>query len=103
MIKVITTAILFVCISLQGQSKIDDTLKLKIDIKLDNVTVQEALEMIQKKSRLIDPDKKGLNIIIQEKDAKKLNKKIKFDFTDIPIGAAMWLLRNLSKRVGILT
>ena len=72
MFKLILTAIIAVSFSMQAQTKINDTLKLKISLKVEDATVEEALQMIQKKSRDIDPYKKGVNIIIQEKDAKKI-------------------------------
>lgn len=58
-------------------------------LKLDNVSLSLALEAIQRKSKDIDPAKKGVNIVLQEKNEKILNRKITLDLDDIPVKDAI--------------
>ena len=83
--------ILAVSFAVQAQSNgTDQKLKMVIpSLKIRGVTVEQALMSIQRKSRDIDPAKKGITIIIQEKNEKILHKKVTFDLTNIPIKDAI--------------
>ena len=58
-------------------------------LKLDKTPISQALAAIQRKSKDIDPEGKGVNIILQEKDDKILNRKITMDLNDIPVKDAV--------------
>ena len=58
-------------------------------LKLDNTPISQALDAIQRKSRDVDPNGKGVNIVIQEKNEKLLKRKITLDLDDIPIKDAV--------------
>lgn len=58
-------------------------------LKLNDTPISQALEAIQRKSRDIDPDGKGINIVVQDKEDKLLLRKITLDLDDIPIKDAV--------------
>ena len=58
-------------------------------LKLDKVSLSTALQAIARKAKDIDPAKKGVNIILQEKNEKILNRKITLDLDDIPVKDAI--------------
>ena len=58
-------------------------------LKLDKVALRTALEAIQRKSKDADPNGKGINIVLQEKNEKVLNRKITLDLDDIPVKDAV--------------
>ena len=90
MLRITAVILLAACFAVQGQNKTEEKLKLMIPtIKLRDVTVKDALMMIQKKSREIDPDKSGVNIIIQEQDKKLLGRKVNLAFDKIPVRDAI--------------
>jgi hypothetical protein len=82
---------LTVCFAVQAQSnQIEAKLKLLIpQLKLKNASIKEALAIIQEKSRLISPDKKGVLIIIKDQHDKLLNRKYTADFTNISVKNAI--------------
>ena len=90
MLRLAAVLLLSVCFVANAQNKTDAKLKLVIpSIKLTDVTVKDALLMIQKKSKEIDPDKTGVVIVIQEQNQKLLNRKVTFDFNKIPVKDAI--------------
>ncbi len=58
-------------------------------LKLNKTPITQALEAIQRKSRDIDSEGKGVNIVIQDKNDKLLQRKITLDLDDIPIKDAV--------------
>ena len=90
MYRLVTLILLTVCFTVSAQSKIEKKLKLIVPaIKINDVTVKDALQIIRKKSKEIDPDKTGINILIQEKNQKLLSKKVTFNLTNIPLEATI--------------
>jgi len=58
-------------------------------LKLNKAPITQALDAIQRKSRDIDPDGKGINIVVQDKNDKLLLRKVTLDLDDIPIKDAV--------------
>lgn len=58
-------------------------------LKLDKTPLSQALQAIQRKSKDVDPEGKGVNLIIQEKDNKILERTITMDLDNIPVKDAV--------------
>ena len=89
--RLIMVLILIMVSAIQAQNKtIEGKLNLVIpQLKFQDITVKEALSMIQQKSRQFSDDKKGILIILKNQKDKKLNRKITADFTNISVKAAI--------------
>lgn len=63
-----------------------DKLKLKVKvIKLQDASLAQAIETVRRHAKEADPDKKGINIILQQTGVSVKDKKINLNMTDIPL------------------
>ena len=81
--------LLMFAIAVNGQSKKARVYLVLPKLKLDKTPITQALEAIQRKSRDADPEGKGINIVIQDKNDKLLQRKITLDLDDIPVKDAV--------------
>ena len=88
--KIATVLILLtLTFAVNAQSKKSGIYLVIPKLKLDKVPLSSALEAIHRKSKDIDPAGKGINIVLQEKNEKILNRKITLDLDDIPVKDAI--------------
>ena len=89
--KKLTTALILLAFTfaVNAQSNKSGMYLIIPKLKLDKVALSTALEAIQRKSKDSDPNGKGINIVLQEKSDKILNRKITLDLDDIPVKDAV--------------
>ena len=89
--KKITAIFVLLALSfaVNAQTKQSKSFMLIPKLKLDKVNLSDALVSIQKKSRDIDPAGKGINLVLQEKNPKILNRKVTLDLDNIPVKDAV--------------
>jgi hypothetical protein len=81
-----------------ADSTIEQKLELIIpQIKLDGVTLSQAIDAVRRHTRDLDPDKTGLNIIVQGEN-DHAEKKISLNLSNIPVKQA---LHYISKSAGL--
>jgi hypothetical protein len=77
-------------ISFAGELTLEDKLKLEIkSIKLSQVTLTQAIETLRRHAKEIDPEKRGINIIVQQTAANSEEQKITLNLTHIPLRDAI--------------
>ncbi|MCH2207368.1 MAG: hypothetical protein MK132_16040 [Lentisphaerales bacterium] len=74
-------------------------LQLKVSsIKLKDATLNQAIETLRRHAREIDPDKRGINIIVKQNDLPANEMKINLDLTNVPLQDA---IKYIAKSVGL--
>lgn len=72
-----------------AELSLQQKLSLKIpSFKLEKATLREAISEVRKQAKAVDPDKKGINIIVQYSNSKD-TRKITLNLTDVPIQDAI--------------
>ena len=72
-----------------GDLSLADKLKLKVkSIKLNQATFDQAIDTIRRHAKEIDPENRGINIIVQQTKTSE-DKKITLNLTNIPLRDAI--------------
>ena len=67
-------------------------------VKFSDTTLLQAVEYLQAKSIELDPEHKGLNLVIEKPDYEK-GPRITLDLTNVPLNEALSYVASLSNRV----
>ncbi|MCM8534865.1 MAG: hypothetical protein NE334_02890 [Lentisphaeraceae bacterium] len=89
MMKFLIPFLLIISSAFSAELTLQQKLSLKIpSFKLDKATLREAISEVRKQAKAVDPDKKGINIIVQYSNSKDTT-EITLNLTDVPIQDAI--------------
>ncbi len=69
-------------------------------VELSGASIEEALDFLRAKSRELDPDKQGINIIVKD-GGVPADKRITLSLRDVPLPEALHYLAELSHMVAV--
>ncbi|MCM8533636.1 MAG: hypothetical protein NE330_20900 [Lentisphaeraceae bacterium] len=89
MMKFLIPFLLLISSVFSAELTLQQKLSLKIpSFKLEKATLREAISEVRKQAKAVDPDKKGINIIVQYSNSTDAT-EITLNLTDVPIQDAI--------------